>query len=57
MNSRPDVLNNFTRLCEAIGLLVINWALIEQQIDNWVNVSFNNCGSNAIDVIRTSLMH
>jgi hypothetical protein len=40
--------NNFTRLCEAIGFVVIDWALIEQQIDNWVNVSFNNCGGNSV---------
>jgi hypothetical protein len=48
MNSRPDVFDNFSRLCQAVGFLVIDWALIEQQIDNWVNVSFNNCGGNSI---------
>jgi hypothetical protein len=48
MNSHPNALDNFTQLCQAVGFLVIEWALIEQQIDNWVNVSFNNCGGNLV---------
>ena len=28
----------------AIGFVVVNWAVIEQQIDNLVNVTFKDCG-------------
>jgi hypothetical protein len=31
-------------LCQCIGFVVVYWSLTEQQLDNWVNVCFNNCG-------------
>jgi hypothetical protein len=34
----------FADLCQCIGFVVVHWALTEQQLDNWVNVCFNNCG-------------
>jgi hypothetical protein len=47
-----DILNeqhsDFRALCTAIGFVVVNWAIIEQQIDNWVNVTFLNCGGKAL---------
>jgi hypothetical protein len=34
----------FADLCQCIGFVVVHWSLTEQQLDNWVNVCFNNCG-------------
>jgi hypothetical protein len=34
----------FLDLCQCIGFVVLHWSLIEQQLDNWVNVCFINCG-------------
>lgn len=34
----------FADLCECIGFVVVHWSLTERQLDNWVNVCFNNCG-------------
>ena len=34
----------FLDLCQCIGFVVVHWSLIEQQLENWVNVCFNNCG-------------
>jgi hypothetical protein len=34
----------FTDFCQCVGFVVLNWSLIEQQLDNWVNVCFHNCG-------------
>ena len=31
-------------LCQCIGYVVVNWSLVENQLDNCVNVAFNNCG-------------
>ena len=31
-------------LCQGIGYVVLNWSMLENQLDNCVNVSFNNCG-------------
>jgi hypothetical protein len=39
-----DSLEEFFDLCKAIGYLVLHWAIIEQNGDNWVNVAFNDCG-------------
>ena len=36
--------HDFLGLCQAIGYVVINSALIEQQVDNWVDVLFRQCG-------------
>jgi hypothetical protein len=40
--------DDFRALCMAIGFVVVNWSVIEQQVDNWVNVTFINCGGNAL---------
>jgi hypothetical protein len=40
--------HDFLGLCQAIGYVVVHWALIEQQVDNWVNVSFINCGGSSL---------
>ena len=40
--------DEFRALCMAIGFVVVNWAVIEQQIDNLVNVAFINCGGKAL---------
>jgi|SRR5260370_32779760 hypothetical protein len=39
-----DDIRYFADLCECIGFVVVHWSLTEQQLDNWVNVCFNNCG-------------
>jgi hypothetical protein len=36
--------HDFIGLCQAIGFVVIHWALIEQQVDNWVDAVFHHCG-------------
>jgi|HubBroStandDraft_6_1064221.scaffolds.fasta_scaffold1000124_1 hypothetical protein len=41
---QDEMPHDFLGLCQAIGYVVVHWALIEQQLDNWVNVSFINCG-------------
>ena len=40
--------DGFRALCMAVGFVVLNWAIIEQQIDNWVNVVFLNCGGSSL---------
>lgn len=30
-------------LCMAVGFVVLNWAMIERQLDNWVMVVFHDC--------------
>ncbi len=40
--------DEFRSLCTAIGFVVLNWAVIEQQVDNWVNVAFINCGGKSL---------
>lgn len=40
--------DEFRSLCMAIGFVVLNWAIVEQQIDIWVNVAFKNCGGRAL---------
>ena len=35
-------------LCMGIGFVVINWALIERQLDNWVVLIFHDCGGDTI---------
>jgi hypothetical protein len=34
----------FSDLCQCVGFVVLHWALIEQQLDNWVNTFCNACG-------------
>src|SRR6266478_669089 len=41
--STDDDIRYFADLCQVIGFVVIYWSLVEQQLDNWVNVCFNNC--------------
>jgi hypothetical protein len=40
--------NDFRALCIAIGFVVVNWAVIEQQIDFLVNATFRDCGGKAL---------
>lgn len=34
----------FLGLCQAIGYVVVHWSIIEQQLDQWVSVAFDECG-------------
>lgn len=36
--------SEFLGLCQAIGYIVVHWSIIEQQLDQWVSVAFNECG-------------
>jgi hypothetical protein len=38
----------FLQLCQAVGYIILNWALIERQIDNWVSVVFKQCHGNTL---------
>jgi hypothetical protein len=38
----------FRSLCCAIGFIVLNWALLEQEIDYLVNVAFIDCGGDVL---------
>ena len=38
----------FRGLCADIGFIVIHWALIEQQMDNWVRAAFANAEGRAL---------
>lgn len=38
----------FRALCEAMGFMVINWALLEQQLDIWTSIIFKNFDGNKI---------
>lgn len=38
----------FADLCQCVGFGVVHWSLTEQQLDNWVNVCFNNCGGSKV---------
>jgi hypothetical protein len=40
--------DDFRALCMAVGFVVLNWAIIEQQMDNWVNIAFRNCGGSSL---------
>ena len=40
--------DDFRALCMAIGFVVSHTALIDQQLDIWVNASFNNCGGRVL---------
>jgi hypothetical protein len=50
MDSKEDEQghDDFRALCVAVGFVVLNWAIIEQQIDNWVNIAFINCGGRSL---------
>ena len=47
-NLKGTEADDFRALCMAIGFVVVNWAIIEQQIDNVVNVAFKNCGGKTL---------
>ena len=38
----------FRALCEAMGFMIINWALLEQQLDIWTSIIFKNFEGNKI---------
>ena len=38
----------FRSLCCDIGFIVLNWALLEQEIDYLVNVAFIDCGGDVL---------
>jgi hypothetical protein len=43
-SSTDEDIRLFADFCQCIGFVVLHWSLTEQQLDNWVNVCFNNCG-------------
>ncbi len=40
--------DEFQSFCAAIGFIEINWALFESQLDNWVQIFYNNLGGKKI---------
>jgi hypothetical protein len=40
----PDDHREFIGLCQAIGYVVVHWSIVEQQLDQWVSVAFDECG-------------
>ena len=36
--------DDFLELCTAVGFILLNWGMVEQKIDMWVNTSFRHCG-------------
>jgi hypothetical protein len=40
--------DEFRALCFSVGFIVLNWGMIEQQIDIWVNIAFRHCGGDAL---------
>lgn len=50
MSGDPELSDDdqFRALCAAIGFVVLNWSVIEQQIDNIVFVAFKKAGGKAI---------
>lgn len=38
----------FLALCQAIGYIVVNWALVERQIDQWASVAYKQCNGRAL---------
>jgi hypothetical protein len=40
--------DEFRALCFAVGFIVLNWGIVEQQIDIWVNIAFRLCGGEAL---------
>jgi len=53
MTEEPS--KEFSALCTATGYVVIRWALIERQLDNWVMMIFRACDGSKIrkDVPRS----
>src|SRR5713226_6348147 len=41
-------LQDYLAFCQAIGHIIVTWALVERQFDNWVSVAFNNCGGKTL---------
>src|SRR5712692_9751290 len=41
-------LTGYLAMCQAVGHIVVEWALIERQIDNWTSVAFKQCGGSAL---------
>ena len=49
---------DFEALCALIGFIVVNWALIEQSFDLWVELIYANCGGTTISKeVPRSLKH
>jgi hypothetical protein len=48
INAKADDHVEFIGLCQAIGYVVIHWAHIERQVDNWINFTFHNCGGKSL---------
>jgi hypothetical protein len=40
--------DEFRALCTAVGFIVLNWGMAEQQLDIWVNIAFRYCGGEAL---------
>lgn len=34
---------DFRKLCAAVGFVVLNWSHIEQNVDAWVSIAFQDC--------------
>jgi hypothetical protein len=41
--------NDLQAFCTAIGWIEINWAMVEQQFDRWMQVIFHRLGGNALE--------
>ena len=50
MDSKEDetVHGEFRALCTAVGFIVLNWGMAEQQLDMLVNIAFRHCGGEAL---------
>ena len=50
MDSKEDETahDEFRALCTAVGFIVLNWGMAEQQLDILVNISFRHCGGEAL---------
>lgn len=46
--SPVDQGDDFRSLCMAVGFVVLNWGMIDQQIDILVNIVFRHCGGNRL---------
>ena len=50
MDSKEDKTahDEFRALCTAVGFIVLNWGMAEQQLDILVNIAFRHCGGDAL---------
>lgn len=46
--SPDDQNDDFRSLCTAVGFVVLNWGMIDQQLDILVNIVFRHCGGNRL---------